>query len=156
MSGSRLVRPDPVKQVFAAIFSLLLLVSQAQAAELKIEARLIWGTNDEKFSDPKCKPVDAATGNKLSKVFKWKKYFEVNRQTAIVPSLRNKQIKMSDLCTIDIKELDGPKVEVTLIGEGKKVNKTTYPLSKGESFTIAGDCKDGTAWFVLITELDEK
>jgi hypothetical protein len=63
---------------------------------------------------------------------------------------------MSKKCVIEITEMEGPKVEVTLIGEGTPVNKTVKPLSKGESFTIAGDCKDGSAWFVMITELDEK
>ncbi len=129
---------------------------QVQAAELKIESRLIWGTNHEKVSDPKCKPLDGATEAKLKKVFTWKKYFEVNRTTVTIPSRTTKKIKMSPQCTIDIREMEGPNVEVTLIGEGKPVNKTTYPLKKNESVTIAGDLKDGSAWFVLITELDEK
>ncbi len=127
-----------------------------QAAELKIEARLIWGTNDDKVSDPKVKPVDKATAEKFRKIFQWKNYYEVNREVAIVPSRQNKKITLSPQCVLDIKELEGPKVEVTLIGEEKAVNKTTYPLSKGESFTIAGDCKNGSAWFILITELDHK
>jgi hypothetical protein len=131
-------------------------VLPSMASELKVEARLIWGTNDEKVSDPKVKPVDKATAEKFSKIFQWKHYFEVNRETATVPSRQNKKITLSPKCSIDIKELEGPKVEVTLFGEEKAVNKTTYPLSKGESFTIAGDCKDGNAWFILITELDEK
>lgn len=126
------------------------------AAELKIEARLIWGTNDEKVSDPKCKPVDEATAKKFRKIFKWKNYYEVNRETVVVPSRGNKKLTLSPKCTIDIKELEGPKVEVMLIGEGKPVNKTIYPLAKGESFIIAGDLKNGGAWFILITELDEK
>jgi hypothetical protein len=134
----------------------LAFAANLQAAELTIEARLIWGTNSEKISDPNCKAVDKALAAKMKKVFSWKNYFEVNRQTAIVPSRGNQQIKLSSQCTIDIKELEGANVEVTLIGEGKPVNKTTYPLSKGESFTIAGDGKDGSAWFILITELNEK
>jgi hypothetical protein len=126
------------------------------ASDLLVEARLIWGTNDEKVSDPKLKPVDKTTAEKFGKIFQWKHYFEVNRETATVPARQNKKITLSPKCTLDIKELEGAKVEVTLIGEEKAVNKTTYPLSKGESFTIAGDCKDGSAWFVLITELEIK
>ncbi len=139
-----------------AVLICLASTCELNAAELKVEARLIWGTNHDKISDPNCKAVDEALAKKLKKVFTWKQYFEVNRQTATIPSRGNKKVKLSPQCTIDIKELQGPKVEVTLIGEGKPVNKTTYPLSKGESFTIAGDCKDGSAWFILITELDEK
>lgn len=131
-------------------------VVQSQAAELKIEARLIWGTNHEKVEDTNCKPLDKTTAEKLKKVFTWKNYFEVNRLTDTVPSRKTKQFKMSPKCTIEIEELPGPNVAVTLIGDGKPVNKTTYPLKKGDSINIAGEGKDGSAWFVLITELDEK
>ncbi len=86
------------------LFFVALLATPLQAAELKLEARLIWGTNDDTYSDPKHPRVD----------------------------------------------------ESTLIGDGKPVNKTTKHLTKGESFTIAGDDKNGCAWFVIITDLDEK
>ena len=131
-------------------------VIQAQAAKLKLEARLIWGTNDDTYSDPKYRRVDESTTEKLRKIFQWKNYFEVNRVTGEVPSRGTKAFKMSEKCTIEIAELEGPKVEVKLIGDGKPVNKTTKHLEKGESFTIAGDDKNGCAWFVIITDLDEK
>lgn len=145
-----------VLRAVMAIGLVSFLIFPTGAAELKLEGRLIWGTNDEKFSDPKYKPVDAATAEKFRKVFQWKRYFEVSRKTATVPSRGASKIEMSKQCVIEITELEGPKVEVKLIGEGKPVNKTIKQLSKGESFTIAGECKDGSAWFVLITELDEK
>jgi hypothetical protein len=132
------------------------LATPASAAELKLEARLIWGTNDDNYSDPKYKKVDETTAERFRKIFKWKHYFEINRQTGMVPSRGTKSFKMSEKCAVEITELEGPKVEVVLIGEGKKVNKTTKHLTKGEWFTIAGDDKNGCAWFVLITDLDEK
>ncbi len=133
-----------------------LMVWPAGAAELKLEARLIWGTNDGNFRDPKYKPVDQATAEKFRKIFQWKHYYEITRREVIVPSRSTRKIPMSGKCTIEITELQGPKVGVTLIGEGKPVNRTTKDLTKGESFTLAGDLRDGSAWFVMITELDEK
>jgi len=145
---------------FIRVFLILLLVvsipPRLEAAELKLEVKLIWGTNDEKSSDPSYKMVDAATGEKLRKVFKWKNYFLINRQTATIPSRATRQIELSKKCTIEITELQGPSVEVTLIGEGTRVNKTTHHLTKGEAFTIGGGDKNGCAWFVIVTELDEK
>src|SRR5262245_31008571 len=131
-------------------------VFEAPAAELKLEAKLIWATNDDKSPDPNHKPVDAATAEKLSKVFKWKNYFVVNRLVKVVPSRGSNRFELSKQCTIEIRELEGPRVEVKLIGEGKEVHKTTKALSKGEWFTYAGDDKNESAWFVIITELDEK
>jgi hypothetical protein len=127
------------------------------AAELKLELRLIWCTNDDNYKHPKHKKVDAATSEKFRKVpFKWKHYFEINRVEGLVASRSAKAFKMSDKCTIEITELEGPKVEVKMIGDGKPVLKATKNLSKGEWTTIGGDDKDGTGWFVLLTELDEK
>jgi hypothetical protein len=126
------------------------------AKELKLEAKLIWGTNDDKSPDPSHKPIDPATAEKLKKVFKWKNYFVVTNQVKIVPSRGSNRFELSKQCTIEVTELEGPRVEVKLIGEGKEVNKTVKPLSKGESITYGKDDKNDNAWFVIITELDEK
>jgi len=141
------------------LLALLLLTGstvESFAANLRLEAKLIWGTNDEKSPDPAHKEVDAATKEKLRNVFKWKNYFVVNRVTKPVPSRGSNHFKLSDECTIEIKELEGPTVEVKLIGKGKEVHKTTLTISKGQSVVYSGDDKNQSAWFVVITELGEK
>ena len=141
------------------LLALLLLVGgtlDSPAANLKLEAKLIWGTDDEKSPNPDHKEVDPATKEKLRKVFKWKNYFVVNREVKEVPSRSSNQFKLSQDCTIEIKELEGPKVEVKLIGKGKEVHKTTLTISKGQSVVYSGDDTNQSAWFVIITELDEK
>jgi hypothetical protein len=139
-----------------ALFLVMLFVVQTWAAELKLEAKLIWATNDEKSPNEKHVPMDPTTAEKLRRIFKWKNYFVVNRQMRIVPSRGSNQFRLSKQCTIEITELEGPRVEVKLIGEGKPVHKTVKTLSKGEWFTYAGDDKNESAWFVIVTELDEK
>jgi hypothetical protein len=128
----------------------------AFAEDLKIEAVLIWGTNDDKSPDPKHKLVDSKTAQELRKVFAWKNYFEVSRTSGTVPNRGTNSITVSKHCTVEIAELEGPKVSVLLIGKGKPQNRTTKALSRGESFVLAGDVKDGSAWFVIISQLDEK
>src|SRR5882762_2213345 len=105
---------------------------ESTAAELKLEAKLIWATNDNTSPDPNQKPVDPATAEKLRKVFKWKNYFVVNRLVKVVPSRGVNRFELSKQCAVEIRELEGPRVEVKLIGEGKEVHKTTKSLSKGE------------------------
>ena len=129
----------------------------AQAKELKIESKLIWGTNDEKSPKKEHEPVDEITAAKLRKVFKWKNYFVEKTVTGTVPSRGSNQFKMSDKCTIEITELEGPKVEVKLIGKGQPVHKAMKEIRKGEWFVYTGDDdKRECSWFVIITELDEK
>ena len=137
--------------VVALLFSLA--VFPVAAEELKIEAKLLWATNDDTSPNPKHKKVDEEFAKKLRNIpFKWKNYFEENCVTGVIPSRQSRVFKMSSHCTIEITELEGPKVEVKLIGEGKPVNKTIKSLSRGEFFTIGGDSKNGSAWLVIVTQ----
>src|SRR5512135_3572188 len=95
----------------AIALCLCLSTMELQAAQLKIEARLIWATNLEKVGDSRCKPVDKATAAKF-KDFSWKHYYEVTRKSGIVPSRGTTRMELSTKCTIEIKELEGPMVEV--------------------------------------------
>jgi len=142
---------------FLVVLLGLVMASQnAFAANLKLEIYLIWGSNDDKLPDPKYKRLDNELSKKLQKIFKWKHYFEISKQKAEVPSRSTKRIKISDKCDIEITEMEGPRVEVKLYGEGKLINKTIKALTKDELFTIAGDDKNETAWFVIIKLLEEK
>src|SRR5688572_21317317 len=142
----------------ARLFAVSLLASStALAEELKIEAKLIWGANTNKSPNSRHKPVDAKTAAMLRKVFAWQNYFEVSRTTGTVPNRGTNSFTISDDCTVEIAELEGPKVGVLLIGKGKPQNRTVKPLSRDEPLVLGGDVKgDGSAWFVIIAQLDEK
>jgi len=127
--------------------------SAAFAEDIKVEGRLIWGTNDEKSQKPKHEPVDEETAKKLRKIFTWKNYFLENKQVAAIPSRSSGKLKMSKDCEIEITELPGAPVEVKVIGKGKPVNTTTKSLNHGEWFIIGGDDKNECAWFVIISRL---
>jgi len=153
---SRSLFSSQVSRWLLAFFFFFSVILSVSAKELKLEAKLIWGTNDDKSPDASHKPVDPGTAEKLKKVFKWKNYFVVTNQVKIVPSRGSNRFDLSKQCAIEVTELEGPRVEIKLIGEGKEVNKTIKPLSKGESITYGKDDKNDNAWFVIITELDEK
>jgi len=140
------------RSVWLASFVLVTVVGTArvQAEDLKVEARLIWGTNDAKSGNKKHKPIDGPTAEKLREVFKWKNYFVETTHNVTVMSRQSKTLEMSADCKIEIRELPSEPIEVKLIGKGKLVNKTTKPLRKGELFIIGGDDENKCAWFVLI------
>jgi hypothetical protein len=127
----------------------------AKAANLKLEIYLVWGSNEEKLPDPKYKKLNEDLAKKLQKIFKWKHYFQINKQNAEVPSRATKRFKVSDKCDVEITEMPGPQVEVKLYGEGKLINRTIKALTKDERLTIAGEDKNETAWFVIIKLLQE-
>lgn len=125
------------------------------ASDLKVEGRLVWGTNDKTSPNPKHKQVDEATRRNLRKALKWTNYFEVNRQVIVVPSRGTNSMAMSKECVVEVQELQGPSVKVRLIGKGTPWVQVTKDLSPGESIVLAGEDKHDTAWFVIITELEE-
>jgi len=131
------------------------LVVKSAPADLTLQAQLVWGTNNDKPNDPKLKDVDPKVTDKLRGVFKWKNYFEVNRQKFTVTGAGPKRVKMSDHCEIEVQNLGNSSVELKLYGQGKMVVKKTQKIKAGELLVLAGDDKNDTAWFVVLTLVEK-
>lgn len=116
-----------------------------------MEARLIWGTNEDKSPNPSHKPLDGELARKLREMpLKWKNYFEVNRHVFTINTTTYTNIQMSKKCRIEVKNKGGNNVTVKLFGEGKQVNRVDKPLPPGEVLTIGGDDKNNSAWFITV------
>ena len=118
--------------------------------ELKLEARLIAGTNEEKAPTAKQTAVDGELTKTLRKVFKWKNYFEDTRQTAAIPFNAKKKLKLNADTELEITNLGGDRIEVTLQLCGKTMTKSVNTLPEKEWLTLGGADKNNTAWFVVL------
>src|SRR4051812_18032079 len=124
---------------FVAVVSCAL-CGLASAADRKLEARLIWGTNDEKSPNASHKKLEGEMAKKLGEMpFKWKNYFEVNRQSFSINEKEYKKVVLSDKCYIEVKDKGDSKVTVKLYGDGKMAQRVDKPLPKDETLTIGGD-----------------
>lgn len=133
----------------ALIFSAMLCA--AVAAERKMEARLVWGTNADKSPDASHKPLDEDIARKLRQMpLKWKNFFEVERKVFTINDQRYTNIVMSKQCYIEVKDKGGNNVTVKLYGHGKPVNRVDKPLPVGEMLAIGGDDKNNSAWFIIV------
>ena len=122
---------------------------------LKLEALLIWGTNDPRPPDPKLKPVTAELRKKLEEIpFKWTSYFVVNRILMDVPPKDPVKASVSDKCEIQVKNLGNTTVEVSLFGKREHVLKRTQPLPKGETLVLGGNAPNATSWFVILRQTE--
>ncbi|TAK95542.1 MAG: hypothetical protein EPO07_15400 [Verrucomicrobia bacterium] len=124
--------------------------SITRAAELKLEAVLIWGTNDTNSPDPNHKLV----GPKLAKTLgdlpiKWKSYFVVEKKDFSVNQGATEKVRLSKECEIKVKNADGASVELQLIGKGKPVGKMTKDVNKG-CLVTGGNAENFTSWFVVL------
>lgn len=127
----------------------------AGGSELKYEAQLIWATNDKKSPDPKHKPAEPEVKKKLGELpLKWDNYFEVKRKQFTVSKETAAKAPLSEKCALEVKHLEGDKVEVSLIGKGEAVLKRTQALPKGEILVLGGNAPNETAWLVTLKRIE--
>ncbi|MCP5522832.1 MAG: hypothetical protein H7A46_14935 [Verrucomicrobiales bacterium] len=130
--------------------------AQDPDSAIALQAQLIWGTDSAKPDDAKCKEVGAELGRRLSRVFKWKHYYEMRRKPVAVRKGKSTRVEMSGKCVLKFALADPETVEVRLIGEGRLTKTMRQPLKaleNGEILVLAGDTKDdiNDAWFVVIS-----
>lgn len=140
--------------ILGACFFVLIVTAPCQilaAGETVYQVQLIWGTNGDKPKDKALKEVDPQLQKKLKGVFKWKNYFEVNKKALSVPKETAQRLTLSDKCDIEVEDLGSSRAEVRLFGEGTLVLKKAQTVVPGEMIVVAGNSKDDTAWFVVLT-----
>jgi hypothetical protein len=137
-----------------SVFLLLLALvspspSRATEGDIPFEVSLIWGTNDDKPDKPELKEIGPDLKKKLCAVFKWKNYFQVKKEPLTIPKGGVNKVKLSDKCEVEIQDAGMPMIEVRLFGQGKLVKKVKQAVTP-EELVLAGDDKNGSAWFVVV------
>ena len=129
--------------------------SRLQAATVKLQVQLLWGTNDDRSPDPKHKPVEADVREKLKELpLKWSHYFEVNRSDFELPPSAAIRVPLSEKCEVEVRSMGGSKVEVVLYGKGKETLRRTQALPKGEMLLLGGNAPNATAWLVVLKRIE--
>ena len=129
---------------------------RAQAADMKFQAFLLWGTDDSKPPEGKTyKPVKPEIQQKLKELpSNGPHWFEVNQVDFAVPQGATKEVPMSGKCQLNVKRLAGSEVEVSLMGKGKEVVKRKQSLPKGEMLVLGGNAPNSTAWLVVLKRIE--
>ncbi len=125
---------------------------RSHGAEMKLQACLLWGTDESKPPEGKAyQPVDPEIRQKLKELpLKWTNWFEVRRVGFTVPPGGSREVAISEKCQVNVKKLAGREVEVSLIGKGKEVVKQKQALPKGEMLVLGGNAPNATAWLVVL------
>ena len=149
----------PVTRLLGLLPVLVLLAGaelRAQAADEKLQAFLLWGTDESKPPEGKTyKPVEPDIGRKLKELpLKWTHWFEVRHVDFAVAPGTTKEVPVSEKCQVNVKRLAGAEVEVSLIGKGKEVVKRKQSLPKGEMLVLGGNAPNSTAWLVVLKRIE--
>ena len=138
------------------LLSVVLTAGGLRAADIRLEALLVWATNEGSSPKPEHRPIEAELKNKFDKVpFKFKNYFEEKRVPfALTLGATNyTRVTINDGCYFDSRDLGNSRVKVKLYGKNKEVIRHEEPLPPGETLILAGDAKDDhsqSAWFIVI------
>lgn len=154
------------RSVLALCLTWMLLPLHGDAAESadakRFSAQLVWCTDSEKPAGKELKDLAPKLRGKISRIFKWKNYFEVSRRPLSLPADDGKRIRISDRCEVIMSAVDAEKMEVVLYGDkklaGKNVMNFAPILEKGELLVIGGDDRDnyGDAWLLIISAAPQK
>ncbi len=128
----------------------------AQAADMRLQAFLLWGTDDSKPPEGKAyQPVNPDIRQKLKDLpLKWTNWFEVKRVGFEVPQGATREVAISDKCQVKVSKFAGSEVEVSLIGKGKEVMRRKQSLPKGEMLVLGGNAPNSTAWLVVLKRVE--
>lgn len=137
----------------------LLFLGACQAAltaaePIRLEALLVWATNDGSSPKPEHKPIVPELKKKFESMpFKWKNYFEEKRVAFSIVTNQYTKVEINGGCYFDVKDLGEQRVKVKLYGKDKEVIRHEKPLPPGETLIFAGDDKNDhsqSAWFIVI------
>lgn len=146
-------RLAPCKK-FLALLILSLASGAVFAADIKLEALLVWATNDGSSPKPEHRPIDPDLKKKFENMpFKWKNYFEEKRVPFNIATNAYTKVEINNTCYFDVKDLGEARIKVKLYGKDKEVIRHEKPLPNGETLIFAGDDKNDhsqSAWFIVI------
>ncbi len=155
------MRAKPFRLIGLVWFSIVVALGAyaglgSEAAEMKLQAFLLWGTDDSKPPEGKAyKPAELEIRQKLKDLpLKWTNWFEVNRKEFVVPQVIPKEVPVSEKCRLKVTRFGSAEVEVLLIGKGKEVVRRKQSLPKGEMLVLGGNAPNSTAWLVVLKRLE--
>lgn len=135
----------------AVFIGVLIAAMSVHAADMKLQAKLIWGSNDASDKIKTHKLVeDPKLSADLHRIFKWSNYYEINTKDAAIPENKTGILQMSEKCKLEIKNLGKNRIEVNCIGKGKQVSHGKHSLPPGQWLTLGGNDKNNSAWFVVM------
>ena len=149
---AKLIRTTGLGWFSMALVLLACAEVRAQAADMKFQAFLLWGTDDTTPRPGKdYKPAAPDIMHKLKDLpLKWTNWFEVNRKEVAVQQGAVNEVRMSEMCQVNVTKLSGTEIEVVLIGKGKEVVKRKQSLPKGEMLVLGGNAPNSTVWLVVL------
>ena len=124
-------------------------IASDKADSINIKACLVVGASKEKKG---AKKVSEPIRKRLSKVFKWRNYYQLSVKQLSIPDDKTKTTKLSKKASIKVSNRKNGKVSVSLFSGSKMLIQKSQTLRTGSYMVLAGDSKGDSAWFIVISK----
>ena len=111
--------------------------------------QLIRGTDQDRRQEATWKPVGPKLANRLSPVFRWKNYWEVNCLPVAVEKGKVCRCRLSDVREVEIEQSNPSELEIRLYLKGKLMEKSRQ-LVHTRMGIMGGERTKGESWFVVV------
>jgi len=111
--------------------------------------QFVIGGDQDKLPFASAKPIGPKLEKKLRGVFRWKRYWEVNRDSVVLASGQMARRKVSSDREVEIERLDSEKFAVRIYHDGKLTRNRTQP-SEGAFCITGGGAGADQSWFIVV------
>jgi hypothetical protein len=126
----------------------------AGPVSVKIEALLVWASDDASITN---KTVDPDIQKQLAKLpLRWTNYFQINRTVLTIPEGKSVKTVLSEKCATEVKNVKQASgtLQVALFGEGEQVVRRTQVLHRNQVVAFGGNAPNSTGWLVVLKRLE--
>lgn len=127
----------------------VIVASGAEQTPTTLYVQLVRATDAEKPKNADWKPIGPKLSKRISPVFRWKNYWEVNRHTVAVEEGTMPRLHLTPERGLEITARPGGDLEIRLYRDGKLARKSWHKTN--QKMTIMGGKEaNGDGWFVVV------
>jgi len=137
---------------------LLLLVSiflglipfSAAADQKTYYVQFVQGTNEERPPSATARRIGPRLSQKLAPVFRWKYYWELDRQEITTEAHRVRVVRLNASRSLEIEPVAKNRIELRLYRDSALVRRYRYQSDKKMMAIMGGEQGADNAWFVVV------
>ncbi len=125
------------------------IVSLAEGQPVVFYTQLIRGTDQDQPRQSDWQPVGPKLRNQLCPKFRWKNYWEVDRQTVQVSAGKPTRVRLSQEREIEIEMRTKDELEIRLYTAGKLVRRSRQAV-ESKMTIMGGGWEKAESWFIVV------
>lgn len=124
----------------------------AQAPGVRCYVQLIRGLDDSHPPTPAAKHVGPRLSKCLTSIFRWKNYWEVDRQVAVLQPGKTTKLHLNDSRDLEFRLIPDRQIELRLLRNGALVRKSLFSAQSTGLEIMGGQQEDDHSWFVVVRQ----